>query len=53
MKNLTDYEVLNLFDTYVNSTSEYFMQFVPVYFAFLLAAYLVGGKLRGITWGTT
>lgn len=46
MNSLTDYEVLNLFDTYVNSTSEYFIQFVAIYFAYLLAAYLLGNKLN-------
>jgi len=46
MKNLSDYEVLELFDTYIYSTSEYFMQFLAVYFAYLFAVWLAGAKLR-------
>ena len=45
MQNLSDYEVLELLDTYIHSTSDYFMQFLSVYFAYLLAVWLVGRKL--------
>ena len=45
MNNLTDYEVLDLFDTYVHSAADYVMSFLTVYFAYLLTVYLVGNRL--------
>jgi len=42
---LSDYELIELFDIYLASAMDYFMNFVAVLFAFVVAAYFVGGRM--------
>ena len=45
MSGLSDYELLDLFNEYLNASAYHFMNFLTVYFAFLVTTYLIGRKL--------
>ena len=42
---MSDYELIELFDIYLASAMDYFMNFVAVLFAFIVAAYFVGDRM--------
>lgn len=49
MANLSDYELLALFTTYGTDSGGHFMNFLAVFSAYLVAGYMLAGKLGRIT----
>lgn len=45
---LTDFELIEMFNEYLNATGFHFMNFITALFGFLLVVYLVGDKLPRI-----
>ncbi|MCZ6894708.1 MAG: hypothetical protein O7H40_11770 [Gammaproteobacteria bacterium] len=42
---LSDYELIEMLNAYLNASGDHFMNFISVLFAFLVVIYLVGDKL--------